>query len=150
MSTKCCFSWKFIFPLLVLCMHLWLNLLTGLLIPKRKKTLWKYNVQSQRRVVRLWYYRFWESSFQRGRRTKLCIISFLKRIIQICNNNKKRWVSKSAFYLTQSTLLFGGNFPFRIFVLYAYMQREVLRAQKKSGKYLWILPSTLLLFRSNV
>ena len=43
--------------------------------------------------------------------TQLCIITSLKWIIQICSNFYC-WVCKIVFLLTQSTLLFGGNFPF--------------------------------------
>ena len=42
-------------------------------------------VQSQGRVVLLWYHIFWQSSVQRGRLTKLRIVSSLKWIIQIQN-----------------------------------------------------------------
>ena len=41
----------------------------------------KIYVQSQWRVVLLWYQIFWQSSIQRGRHTQLCIITSLKWII---------------------------------------------------------------------
>ena len=63
----------------------------------RKIKIVKIYVQSQWRVVLLWYHIFWQSSIQRGRHTKLCIITSLKWIIQICSNFY--WcVSKIAFY----------------------------------------------------
>ena len=54
-------------------------------------------VQSQWRVVLLWYHIFWQSSVHRGRHTQLCIITSLKWIIQICSNFCY-WVCKIAFY----------------------------------------------------
>ena len=63
----------------------------------RKKNVKSY-VQSQWRVVLLWYHIFWQNSIQRGRHTKLCIVISLKWIIQICWNFYW-WVSKIAFYL---------------------------------------------------
>ena len=54
-------------------------------------------VQSQWRVVLLWYYIFWQSSIQRGQHTQLCIITSLKWIVQICSNFHC-WVCKIAFY----------------------------------------------------
>ena len=68
------------------------------------------NVQSQWRVVHLLHHIFWQSSVQRGRHTKLSIISSLKWIIKIFSKFYC-WVSKNCFPLTQSTLLFGENFP---------------------------------------
>ena len=40
-----------------------------------KSKIVKINVQSQWRVVNLWYHRFWQSSVRRGRHTTLCMIS---------------------------------------------------------------------------
>ena len=57
----------------------------------------KIYVQSQWRVVLLWYHRFWQSSIQRGRHTKHCIISSPKQIIKICSKSYC-WISKIAFY----------------------------------------------------
>ena len=65
--------------------------------PRRKKIV-KIYVQSQWRVVLLWYHIFWQNSIQRGRHTQLWIITSLKWIIQICSNFYC-WVSKIiAFY----------------------------------------------------
>ena len=101
------FSWKCIFPLLLylgmlglrwMCMHLWMNLLKRTIdIQEQLKKNWKIYVQSQWRVVLLWYHIFWQSSIQRGRHTQLCIITSLKWIIQICSNFYC-WVCKIAFY----------------------------------------------------
>ena len=63
----------------------------------------KIYVQSQWRVVLLWYHIFWQSSIQRGRHTQLCIITSLKWIIQICSHFYC-WVCKIAFILTESAL----------------------------------------------
>ena len=68
----------------------------GQLISKKKKMV-KIHVQSQWRVVLLWYHIFWQSSIQRGRHTQLCIITSLKWIIQFCSN-LYCWVCKIAFY----------------------------------------------------
>ena len=57
----------------------------------------KIHVQSQWRVVLLWYHISWQSSIQRGRHTQLCIITSLKWIIQICLNSYC-WVCKIAFF----------------------------------------------------
>ena len=65
--------------------------------PRKVKKLWKIYVQSQWRVVLLWYHIFWQSSIQRGRHTQLCIITSVKWIIQICSNFYC-WVCKFAFY----------------------------------------------------
>ena len=63
----------------------------------RKIKILKICVQSQWRVVLLWYHIFWLSSIQRGRHTQLCIITSLKWIIQICSHFYC-WVCKIAFY----------------------------------------------------
>ena len=63
---------------------------------QEKLKIVKICVQSQWRVVLLWYHIFWQSSIQRGRHTQLCIITSLKWIIQICSNFYW-WVSKIAF-----------------------------------------------------
>ena len=65
--------------------------------PRKKKKKMKIYVQSQWRVVLLWYHIFWQSSVQRGRYTQLCIITSLKWIIQICSNFYC-WVCMIAFY----------------------------------------------------
>ena len=64
--------------------------------PRKKKNVIIY-VQSQWRVVLLWYHIFWQSSIQKGQHTQLYIITSLKWIIQICSNFYC-WVSKIAFY----------------------------------------------------
>ena len=64
---------------------------------KKKKNVKIYTVQSQWRVVLLWYHTFWQSSIQRGQHTQLGIITSLKWIIQICSNFYC-WVCKVAFY----------------------------------------------------
>ena len=71
----------------------------------------KIYVQSQWRVVLLWYCIFWQSSIQRGRHTQLCIITSLKWIIQICSNFYC-WVCKIAFY-SPNHIVVWGNFPFK-------------------------------------
>ena len=63
---------------------------------QEKLKLWNY-VQSQWRVLLLWYHIFWQGSIQRGWHTQLCIITSLKWIIQICSNFYC-WVCKIAFY----------------------------------------------------
>ena len=102
------FSWKCIFSLLLylgmlglrwMCMHLWMNLIKRTIDIQEKLTIVKIYVQSQWRVVLLWYHIFWQSSIQRGRHTQLCIITSLKWIIQICSNFYC-WVCKIAFYST--------------------------------------------------
>ena len=93
------FSYKYLgmLGLRWMCMHLWMNLI------KRAIEFWenfkivKIYVQSQWRVVLLWYHIFWQSSIQRGRHTQLCIITSLKWIIQMCSNFYC-WVCKIAFY----------------------------------------------------
>ena len=104
-NTKVYFSWKCIFPLLLylgmlglrwMCMHLWINLIKRTIDIQENKIVEIY-VQSQWRVVLLWYHIFWQSSIQRGRHTQLCIIISLKWIIQICSNFYC-WVCKIAFY----------------------------------------------------
>ena len=104
--TKFYFSWKCIFPLLLylgmlglrwMCMHLWVNLIKRTIDIQEKFKLVKIYVQSQWRVVLLWYHIFWQNSIQRGRHTQLCIITSLKWIIQICSNFYC-WVCKVAFY----------------------------------------------------
>ena len=104
--TKFHFSWKCIFPLLLysgmlglrwMCMHLWMNLIKRTIDIQENVKILKIYVQSQWRVVLLWYHIFWPSSIQRGRHTELCIITTLKWIIQICSN-VYCWVSKIAFY----------------------------------------------------
>ena len=63
---------------------------------QEKLNIVKIYIQSQWRVVLLWYHIFWQSSIQRGRHTQLCIITSLKWIIQICSNFYW-WVRKIAF-----------------------------------------------------
>ena len=105
-------------------MHLWLNLINGTISNKNIiLKIVKIYVQSQWRVFNLLYYHiFWQSSIQRGRHTKLCIISSLKRIIPICKKKKKK--SKlHAFYYIWSQIpihiqqLFGET---SLLKLYAY------------------------------
>ena len=71
-----------------LCMHLWLNLINQIIFisKKKKKKKWKSMFKVNRELFSLWYHRFWKSSIQRGHHAKLCIISSLKWIIQICSN----------------------------------------------------------------
>ena len=99
------FSWKCIFPLLLylgilglrwMCMHLWMNLIKRTIDIKENLKFVKIYVQSQWRVVLLWYHIFWQSSTQRGRHIQLCIIASLKWIIQI-RSNFYCWVCKIAF-----------------------------------------------------
>ena len=93
--TKFYFSWKCIFLLLLyfgmlglkwMRMHLWMNLINKTIDIQEKFKILKIYVQSQWRVVLLWYHIFWQSSIQRGRHTQLCIITSLKWIIQFCSN----------------------------------------------------------------
>ena len=106
LNTKFYFSWKCIFPLLLylgmlglrwMCMHLWMNLIKRIIDIQEKLKIVKIYVQSQWRVILLWYHIFWQSSIQRGRHTQLCITTSLKWIIQICSNFFC-WVCKIAFY----------------------------------------------------
>ena len=80
-----------------MCMHSWMNLIKRTINIQEQLKIVKIYVQSQWRVVLLWYYIFWQSSIQRGRHTQLCIITSLKWIIQICSNSYC-WVCKIAFY----------------------------------------------------
>ena len=80
-----------------MCMHLWMNLIKRTIDIQEKLKIVKIYVQSQWRVVLLWYHIFWQSSIQRGRHTQLCIITSLKWIIQICSNYYG-WVCKIAFF----------------------------------------------------
>ena len=59
-------------------MHLWMNLIKRTIDIQEKLKIVKIYVQSQWRVVLLWYHIFWQSSIQRGRHTQLCIITSLK------------------------------------------------------------------------
>ena len=79
-------------------MHLWMNLIKRTIDIQEKLKIVKIYVQSQWRVVLLWYYLFWQSSIQRGRHTQLYmyIITSLKWIIQICSNFYC-WICKIAF-----------------------------------------------------
>ena len=107
--TNFCFSWKYIFPPLLilylgilelrwLCMHLWLNLINRT-IPKKflklRKSMYKVNIE-------LFSCGITDSGRSRvpsggGQHTKLSISSSLKWIIQICRKFYC-WVSKIAFY----------------------------------------------------
>ena len=78
--------------------------------PRRRKNVNIY-VQSQWRVVLLWYHIFWQSSIQRGRHTQLCIITSLKWIIQICSNFYW-WVSKILLSTHPIHIVVWGNFRF--------------------------------------
>ena len=100
------FSWKCIFPLLLylgmlglrwMCMHLWMNLIKRTINIQEILKLVKIYVQSQWRVVLLWYHTFWQSFIQRGRHTQLCIITSLKWNMQFCSNFDCS-VCKIAFY----------------------------------------------------
>ena len=92
-------------------MHLWMNLIKRTIDIQEKLKIMKIYVQSQWRVVLLWYHIFWQSSIQRGRHTQLCIIISLKWIIQICSNYYC-WVCKIAFYSSNPHCCLG-NFPFK-------------------------------------
>ena len=70
-----------------------------------------FYVQSQWRVVLLWYHSFWQSSIQRGRHTKLCIISSLKRIIQICSKFAVGFLKLLSTHPIH--IVVWGNFPFK-------------------------------------
>ena len=93
--------------------HAFMNELDQKDIQEKLKIV-KIYVQSQWRVVLLWYHIFWQSSIQRGRHTQLCIITSLKWIIQICSNFYW-WVSKIAFYTHPIHIVVWGNFPFKCF-----------------------------------
>ena len=80
-----------------MCMHLWMNLIKRTIDIEEKLKIVKIYVQSQWRVVLLWYHILWQSSIQRGRHIQLCIITSRKRIIQICSYCYC-WVCKIAFY----------------------------------------------------
>ena len=125
--TKFYFSWKCIFPLLLylgmlglrwMCMHLWMNLINRTIGIQESSKIVKIYVQSQWRVVLLWYHIFWQSSIQRGRHTQLCIITSLKLIIQICSN-LYCWVCKIAFYSPNPHCCLG-NFPFKLKPKYSF------------------------------
>ena len=125
--TKCYFSWKHIFPLLLylgmlglrwLCLPLWLNLVDWTIdIQERKKKLkfvniyvHMYIVQSQWRVVLLWYQRFWQSSVQRGQHTKLCILVLLNGLSKFVQNFT---VGRLKLFSTHPIrIVVWGNFPF--------------------------------------
>ena len=82
-----------------ICHDLWI---WSKVVPRKIKNFENHYVQSQWRVVLLWF--IWPSSIQRGRHTQLCIITSLKWIIQICSN-LYCWVSIFFFV--------WGNFPFK-------------------------------------
>ena len=116
-SSKFNFSWKCIFPVLSylgmlglrwMCMHLWINLIKRTINIQEKLKILKIYLQSQWRVVLLWYHIFWQSSIQRGRHTQLCIITSLRWIIQICSNFYC-WDSKIAFYSPYPHCSFNGE-----------------------------------------
>ena len=96
-----------------MCMHLilWMNLINRTIDIQEKLKIVKIYVQSQWRVVLLWYHIFWQSSIQRGRHAQLCIITSLKWIIQI-SSNFYCWVCKIAFYSPNSHCCLV-NFPFK-------------------------------------
>ena len=94
-----------------LCMHYDWTSSTGLLISKKKEKIVKFYVQSLWRVVLLWYHRFWQSSVWRGRHTKLCIISSLKRIIQICFNFTVGFLKLRSTHPIH--IVVWGNVPFK-------------------------------------
>ena len=82
-----------------MCRNLWMNLIKKTIDIQEKLKILKIYVQSQWRVVLLWYHMFWQSSIQRGRHTQIFIITSLKWLIHICSNFFW-WVCKIAFYLT--------------------------------------------------
>ena len=81
-----------------MCMHLWMNWIKRTIDIQEKLKLLKIYVQSQWRVVLMWYHIFWQSSTQRGRHTQLCILTSLKWIIQISVLKLLLLGCKIAFY----------------------------------------------------
>ena len=80
-------------------------------LPKKiLKKIVKIYVQSQWRVVVLWYHIF--CSIQRGRQTQLCIITSLEWIIQICSNLTVGFVILLSSYPIH--IVVWGNFPFKV------------------------------------
>ena len=78
----------------------------------RKKNIVKIYVQSQWKVILLWYHIFWQSYMyiHRGRHTQLCIITSLKRIIQICSNFYCKYKLLSTLPIH---IVAWGNLPFK-------------------------------------
>ena len=105
-------SFIFMLGLRWMCMHLLMNLIKRTIDIQEKFKIVKIDVQSQWRVVLLWYHIFWQSSIQRGRHTQFCIITSLNWMIQICSNFYC-WVCNIAFYSPNPHCL--GNFPFKRF-----------------------------------
>ena len=89
-----------------------MNMIKRTIDIKEKFKIVKIYVQSQWRVVLLWYI-FWQSSIQRGRHTQLCIITSLKWNIQICSNFYC-WISK-LLSIHPIHIVVWGNFPFKTF-----------------------------------
>ena len=94
-----------------MCMHLWMNLIKRTIDIQEKLKMLKIYVQSQWRVVLLWYHIFWQSSIQRGRHTQLCIITSLNWIIQICSNFYVGLVKLLSTHPIH--IVVWGNFPFK-------------------------------------
>ena len=92
-----------------MCMHLWMNLIKRTIDIQEKLKLVQIYVQSQWRVVLLWYHIFWQSFISRGRHTQLCIITSLNGLSKSAQTFTVGFVK--LFLLTQSTLLFGETSP---------------------------------------
>ena len=92
-----------------MCMHFWMNLIWRTIDIQGKKKIY---VQSQWRVVLLWYHIFWQSSIQRGRHTQLCIITSLKWIILICLTFTVGFVKLLSTHPIH--IVVWGNFPFNV------------------------------------
>ena len=103
------FILRCVIGLRLMCMHLWMNLIKRTTDIQEILKIVKIYVQSQRRVVFLWYHIFWQSSTQRGQHAQLCIITSLKWIIKICSN-LYCWVCKIGFY-SPNPHCFLGELP---------------------------------------
>ena len=119
---KILLSWKCIFPLLLylgiglhvraeMNVHVFMNELDqkDYWYPREKRM--KIYVQSQWRVVLLWYHIFWQSSTQRERHTQLCIITSLIPLIQICSNFQLLGLHPLNFYSVNPHWYLPMNFP---------------------------------------
>ena len=58
---------------------------------------------------------FWQSAVQRGRHTKLCIITSLKWIIQICSTFTVGFLKLLSVHPIH--IVFWGNFPFNVLLV---------------------------------
>ena len=123
MFTKFYFSWKCTFPLLLylgmlglrwMCMHLWMNLIKRTIDIQEKLKLVQIYVQSQWRVVLLWYHIFWQSIISRGRHTQLCIITSLNGLSISAQTFTVGFVK--LFSTHPIHIVVWGNFPFNVFL----------------------------------